>query len=91
MNDNIDKVIQKLLTENMTPAKIKSYSHVIASLKGIAVQQAPNTVPDDTPNDPAFTEDEPFDISEVEGIQINNGTKEGKIGKVTIHKNPTVA
>ena len=75
---NIDKIVDKLLNDKyMTPAKIKSFSYVIQALKGMSVQE-PNKGIDNDQNSQEFMEDKPFDLSEVEGIEID-GQKRGKV------------
>lgn len=75
----VDKVVNKLLKDNMTPAKIKAFAFVIQSLKGISNQE-PNTVKEEK-NDEEITEDKPINFSEVEGVQIDNQPRE----KVSIY------
>lgn len=80
---NIDKIVHKLLNDGyMTPAKIKAFSYVISALKGIPIQE-PNEIKPEV-NDKELVEDQPFDISSVTGIQVDDQ----QVGKVKIYKNP---
>lgn len=82
--DNIEKIVEKLLNDKyMTPAKIKAFSYVIQSLKGIPVASEANALKD-VENDKEMTEDQPIDFTEVEGIQIDGQKVPGKI---KIYKN----
>jgi hypothetical protein len=73
--DNIDKIIDKLLKDNLTPAKIKAFASVISALKGSSVKQEPNAVKD-LPNDEDLVEEKRLDFSEIEGVQIDDNKRE---------------
>jgi len=73
--DNIDKIIDKLLKDNLTPAKIKAYATVIQALKGSSIKQEPNAVKD-LPNDEDLVEEKRLDFSEIEGVQIDDNKRE---------------
>ena len=71
---NIDKIVNKLLVDNLTPSKIRAFSYVIQALKGITTAQ-PNEVREN-PNDSELTTDLPFKMNEVTHIQIDNGERQ---------------
>ncbi|HHT9145264.1 MAG TPA: hypothetical protein ACFYD4_06215 [Candidatus Wunengus sp. YC61] len=71
--DNIDKVVDKILKEKLTPSQIRAFATVISALKGISTPE-PNIIPVD-PNTDEIMEDRPISLDEITGIQVDNGAR----------------
>ena len=81
---NIDRIVNKILDDDkMTPSKIKALSSVIASLKGIPLNEPNELEPSkEDQNEMMLSEEQPINMSEVTGVSIDNE----KIRGVKIYK-----
>jgi hypothetical protein len=76
---NTDKIVEYILknVKDLPPDQIRAMAEVIRSLGG-EIEKIPNTIP--VKNEPSLLEDdEPIDLSEVEGLVIDGQEKPIKI------------
>lgn len=76
---NTDKIVEYILTKGkeLPPDQVRAMAEVIRALGG-EIEKSPNTLP--VKNEPSLLEDEePIDLSEVEGLVIDGQEKPIKI------------
>ena len=73
---NTDKVVNYILknASKLSAEKINSLSNVVKAL-GQEIDKEPNTVPETDENDQELMENQPVDMSEITGVQIDDGPK----------------
>lgn len=71
-NELIQQVLNKVLKDGQTPARIRAFAEVIKALKGTTPPPAPNAVKAEV-NDEDLSEDKPLNFSEITGLQVDNG------------------
>jgi len=83
--NNVDLLIDKVLDDTTDDKRISAIAEVIGALGG-QQDENPNTVGKPDKNDESFGLDQPFDFSEVEGVEIQGvGKKEVSILRTPEH------